>query len=141
MDNKYSSIDDYFAKNKKFFGDGDANAKKAFFLLGRYCNKVMKSAETYYAEKGEENSFQDKVTKLFTQRMTYKTYNLVSNACDEMAVKCNSQLFREEAGEHKQFKIQSDYYLQEDKKKIKMPVEDANTAFSPGLWQKIGEEE
>ncbi len=91
--------------------------------------------------KGEENSFQDKITKLFIQRMTYKTYNLVSNACDEIAVKCNSQLFREESEGHKQFKIQSDYYLQEDKKKVKMPVEDVNTAFSPGLWQKIGEEE
>ena len=28
MEQKYSSIDDYFAKNKKFSGDGDANAKK-----------------------------------------------------------------------------------------------------------------
>jgi hypothetical protein len=96
---------------------------------------------TLYVEKGEENGFQDKVTKLFTQRMSYRIYNLVSNACDEMAVKCNSQLFREESGEHKQFMIQSDYYLQEDKKKIKMPIEDANTAFSLGLWQKIEKEE
>ena len=141
MEQKYSSVEDYFAKNKKFFGDGDANAKKAFFLLGRYCNKVIASAEKYYIDKGEENSFQDKITKLFTQRMSYRIYNLVSNACDEMAVKCNSQLFREESGEHKQLMIQSDYYLQEDKKKIKMPVEDANTAFSLGLWQKIGQEE
>lgn len=37
--------------------------------------------------------------------------------------------------------IQSDYYLQEDAKKVKMPVEDANIAFSLGLWQKIGEKE
>lgn len=81
------------------------------------------------------------MTKLFTQRMTYRTYNLVSNACDEMAVKCNVQLFREEGGEHKQFMIQSDCYLQKDKKKVKMSVEDANAAFSLGLWQKIGEEE
>jgi hypothetical protein len=73
--------------------------------------------------------------------MSYRIYTLVSNACDEMAVKCNNQLFREEAGEHKQFMIQSDYYLQEDKKKIKMPVEDANTAFSLDLWQEIEEEE
>lgn len=35
MDNKYSSINDYFAKNKKFFGEGDSNARKAFFLLGK----------------------------------------------------------------------------------------------------------
>ncbi len=101
----------------------------------------MKSAEEYYAEKGEENGFHDKITKLFTQRMTYRIYNLVSNACDEMAVKCNNQLLREEAGEHKQLMIQSDYYLQEDKKKVKMSIEDPNTAFSLGLWQKIGEEE
>jgi hypothetical protein len=30
----------------------------------------MASAKIYYAEKGEENGFQDKITKLFTQRMT-----------------------------------------------------------------------
>jgi hypothetical protein len=72
----------------------------------------MASAEKYYIEKGKENCFQDKITRLFTQRMSYRIYNLVSNACDEIAVKCNSQLFREEGGEHKQFMIQSDYYLQ-----------------------------
>jgi len=31
-----------------------------------------------------------------------------------MATKCNSKLFRNESGEHKQFMIQSDYYLQEE---------------------------
>lgn len=141
MEQKYSSVEDYFAKNKKFFGEGDSNAKRAFFQLGRYCKKVMESAEKYYAEKGENNSFQNKVTRLFTQRMTYRIYILVSNACDEMAIKCNFQLFKEEGGEHKQLMVQSDYYLQEDKKKVKMPVEDANTAFSLGLLQEIEEEE
>lgn len=61
---------------------------------------------------------------------------LVSNACDEMEVKCNIQLFKEEKGKYNQFMIQSDYYLQEDKKKVKMPVEDANTVFSLGVWKK-----
>jgi hypothetical protein len=51
----------------------------------------MTSAEKYYAEKGEANSLQDKMSRLFTQRMTYRIYILVSNACDEMAVNamCN----------------------------------------------------
>lgn len=34
----------------------------------------MASAEVYYAEKGEGNSFQDKITRLFTQKMTYSIY-------------------------------------------------------------------
>ncbi|MDW5550839.1 MULTISPECIES: hypothetical protein [Methanosarcina] len=33
MEQKYSPVENYFAKKKKFFGDGDSNAKKAFFLL------------------------------------------------------------------------------------------------------------
>jgi len=70
----------------------------------------MASAEKYYVDKAEENGFQDKITKLFTQRMSYRIYNLVSNACDEMAVKCNSQLFREEAGEHKQL-MDPDHFI------------------------------
>ncbi len=57
MGNKYNSVEDYFAKNKKFFNDGNSNVKKAFFLLGRY-RKSMANAEKYYVEKGEENGFQ-----------------------------------------------------------------------------------
>jgi len=51
----------------------------------------MTSAEKYYAEKGEANSLQDQMSRLFTQRTTYRIYILVSNACDEMAVNamCN----------------------------------------------------
>lgn len=33
MEQKYSPVENYFAKKRKFFGDDDSNAKKAFSCL------------------------------------------------------------------------------------------------------------
>ncbi len=41
MENKYNLVEGCFVKNKRFFGDRYSNTKKAFFLPGRYYNRVM----------------------------------------------------------------------------------------------------
>jgi hypothetical protein len=70
MTNK--SANEYFEQNNKFFGTGDANAKKAFFMPGQYTKKVMECMEKQVAENGEENVFQAKMTRLATSNMTYR---------------------------------------------------------------------
>jgi hypothetical protein len=122
--------------NEKFFSTGDTNAKQAFYLLGQYCGQVMTAAEKYYADKGEPNKFRDKMARLITARMTYRVYGLIANACDEMAIKADWALFKM-SGDHKQAMAQSEYYMPDGEKKIKMAPEEANQAFSLGLWQKI----
>ena|SRR5665647_305182 len=121
---------------EKFFSTGDTNAKQAFYLIGKYCGQVMTAAEKYYADKGESNKFRDQMAKLITARMTYRVYILISNACDEMAIKDDWELFTT-GGDHKQAMAQSEYYMPDSKKKIRMAPEEANQAFSLGLWQKI----
>ena len=125
---KLNSTDDYFAANEKFFNAGDSNAKKAFFMLGQYCKKVMECNEKQIAENGGEDVFQAKMTRLATSNMTYRVFSALTKLLDDTALRCNSKLFFACSGSCKQLMIQSD--LPSDKKAL--PVEDANTAFSLG---------
>jgi len=130
---KLNNTDDYFAANEKFFNAGDSNAKKAFFMLGQYCKKVMECQEKQIAENGGEDVFQAKMTRLATSNMTYRVFSALTKLLDDTALKCNSKLFFACSGQCKQLMIQSD--LPSEKKAL--PVEDANTAFSLGLYQKF----
>jgi len=130
---KLNSTDDYFEQNSKFFNAGDSNAKKAFFMLGQYSKKVMECNEKQIAENGGEDVFQAKMTRLATSNMTYRVFSALTKLLDDTALRCNSKLFFACSGQCKQLMIQSD--LPSDKKAL--PVEDANTAFSLGMYQKF----
>ena len=130
---KLNSTDDYFEQNSKFFNAGDSNAKKAFFMLGQYSKKVMECNEKQIAENGGEDVFQAKMTRLATSNMTYRVFSALTKLLDDTALKCNSKLFFACSGQCKQLMIQSD--LPSEKKAL--PVEDANTAFSLGMYQKF----
>jgi hypothetical protein len=130
---KINSADEYFLANEKFFGTGDANAKKAFFMLGQYTKRVMECMEKQVAETGGENVFQAKLTRLATSNMTYRVFSQLVKLLDDTALKCNSKLFFSCSGQCKQYMIQSD--LPNDKRAL--PIEDGNTAFSLGLYQKL----
>jgi hypothetical protein len=127
------NLDEYFAQNGKFFGTGDSNGKKAFFSLGQYCHKVMDCHEKSVAEKGTEDQFEKKLTQLVTSNMTYRVFSQLNKLLDTEALKCNPKLFQSCSGQCKQYLIQADFVS--DKKAL--PVEDANTAFSLGLYQKF----
>jgi len=130
---KINSADEYFEANEKFFNSGDSNAKKAFFMLGQYTKKVMECEEKRVSESGEENKLQEKVTRLVTSNMTYRVFSALTKLLDDTALRCNSKLFYACSGSCKQFMILSD--LPNDRKAL--PVEDGNTAFSLGLYQKF----
>jgi hypothetical protein len=135
MTSELCTVDKYFKENKEFFDDGDTNAKKAFFLLGRYCCEVMLNAEEYYATRGKQNDFKDKIISLIACHMTYRQYTIISKACDEMAIKCDWRLFYEMSGESKKYIIQSECFKEEGEK-ISISMDDANTAFNLGMTKK-----
>ena len=116
-----------------FLTPGTATQKKAFFMLGQYAKKVMECNEKQIAENGGEDVFQAKMTRLATSNMTYRVFSALTKLLDDTALRCNSKLFFACSGSCKQLMIQSD--LPSDKKAL--PVEDANTAFSLGLYQKF----
>ena len=130
---KFKTAEEYFEQNVKFFESGDANGKKAFFLLGQYTKKVMECQEKVVAENGGEDKFQKKLTSLVRSNMTYRVFAELNKLLDDMALKCNPKLFYSCSGVSKQFMINAD--LPADRKAL--PVEDANTAFSLGLCQKF----
>lgn len=131
--NKINSVDEYFEQNAKFFESGDSNAKKAFFLLGQYTKKVMECQEKLVAENGGEDKFQKRLTSLVRSNMTYRVFAELNKLLDDMALRCNPKLFYSCSGVSKQFMINAD--LPADKKAL--AIEDANTAFSLGLCQKL----
>jgi len=102
-------------------------------MLGQYCKKVMECNEKQIAENGGEEVFQAKMTRLATSNMTYRVFSALTKLLDDTALRCNSKLFFACSGSCKQLMTQSD--LPSDKKAL--PVEDANTAFSLGLFQKF----
>ena len=102
-------------------------------MLGQYCKKVMECNEKQIAENGGEDVFQAKMTRLATSNMTYRVFSALTKLLDDTALRCNAKLFFACSGSCKQLMIQSD--LPSDKKAL--PVEDANTAFSLGLYQKF----
>ena len=102
-------------------------------MLGQYCKKVMECNEKQIAENGGEDVFQAKMTRLATSNMTYRVFSALTKLLDDTALRCNSKLFFACSGSCKQLMIQSD--LPSDKKAL--PVEDANTAFSLGMYQKF----
>ena len=75
---KLNSTDDYFAANEKFFNAGDSNAKKAFFMLGQYCKKVMECNEKQIAENGGEDVFQAKDDTASDFNMTYRVFTCIN---------------------------------------------------------------
>jgi hypothetical protein len=127
------NLDEYFAQNDKFFGTGDSNGKKAFFALGQYCRKVMECHEKSVAENGTEDKFQKKLTQLAMSNMTYRVFSSMAKLLDDEALRCNPKLFQSCSGACKQYLIQADFVA--DKKALS--VEDGNTAFSLGLYQKF----
>jgi hypothetical protein len=130
---KFKTADEYFEQNAKFFGTGDSDAKKAFFLLGQYTKKVMECQEKQVAENGKEDKFQAQLTRLVTSNMTYRVFTSLAKLLDDTALRCNPKLFYSCSGAAKQCMIQSDFVAD----KTKLSVEDANTAFSLGMFQKF----
>jgi valyl-tRNA synthetase len=131
--NKISSAEEYFTQNGKFFNNGDTNGKRAFFTLGQYCRKVMECQEKAVSENGKQDKFQAQVTRLAASNMTYRIFSALTKLLDATALTCNSKLFQSCSGACKQYLIQADFLS--DKKALS--VEDANTAFSLGLYQKF----
>lgn len=130
---KVGNAEEYFEQNAKFFGNGDSNGKKAFFCLGQYTKKVMDCHEKSVAETGGEDKFQKKLTKLATSNMTYRVFNELVKLMDIEALICNPKIFQSCSGVCKQYLINSDFVV--DKKAL--AVEDANNAFSLGLYQQF----
>jgi hypothetical protein len=133
QNSKQSKLEAYFEQNAKFFGSGDVNGKKAFFCLGQYCRRVMESQEKKVAESGEENKFQKKIVKQIGYNMSYRNFGLVIKLLDGEALTVNPDLFTKCSGLAKQFIINSECVS--DKKALK--AEDANLAFSLGMYQKF----
>lgn len=130
---KQSKLEQYFEQNSKFFGSGDVNGKKAFFCLGQYCRRVMECEEKRVAESGEENKFQAKITKQAAYNMSYRNFTLMLKLLDGTALKNNPELFTKCSGACKQYLINAECVA--DKKALK--PEDANMAFSLGMYQKF----
>lgn len=130
---KLNSMDEYFEQNSKFFETGDSNGKKAFFLLGAYCRKVMECQEKQIAEAGTDDIYQKRLTSLVRSNMTYRVFAELNKLLDDIALKCDTKIFYNYSGLPKQYMILADFPT--DKKAL--PVEDSNTAFSLGLCQKF----
>jgi hypothetical protein len=130
---KVSNAEQYFEQNSKFFGTGDINGKKACFTLGQYCLKVMEIAEKHVAENGGEDKFEKQLSRLITSNMTYRVFTSMTKLLDDMALRTNPKLFQQCSGLCKQFLINSDFVV--DKKALS--AEDANMAFSLGMYQKF----
>jgi len=122
------TLNSYFEQNSKFFGSGDTNGKKAFFCLGQYTKRVMTCMEKQVAENGGENKFEAKVTKLATYNMSYRNFTMLTKLLDSYAMKCNLLAC---SGLSKQYLINAEFVS--DKKALS--IEDANLAFSLGLYQ------
>lgn len=130
---KFDTMEAYFEANAKFFGTSDSNGKKAYFALGQYTRKVMECMEKQVAENGGENKNQAQITRLATSNMTYRIFSALSKVLDTVALTCNPKLFQSCSGACKQYMIQADFPT--DKKALS--IEDANTAFSLGMYQKF----
>lgn len=123
-----NKLEQYFEANAKFFGSNDVNGKKAFFCLGQYTKRVMTCMEKQVAENGGENKFEAKVTKLATYNMSYRNFTMLTKLLDSYAMKCNLLAC---SGLSKQYLINAEFVS--DKKALS--IEDANLAFSLGLYQ------
>lgn len=128
-----SKLEAYFEQNAKFFESNDSNGKKAFFCLGQYCRKVMECEEKRVAESGEENKFQARIVKQAAYNMSYRNFTLMLKLLDGTALTCNPDLFTKCSGACKQYLINAECIS--DKKALK--PEDANMAFSLGMYQKF----
>lgn len=128
-----SKLEQYFTESNKFFGQGDINGKRAFFCLGMYTRRVMEAEEKRIAESGEENKFQAKIVKQASYNMSYRNFGLMLKLLDSKALETNTDLFTRCSGACKQYIINSDFST--DKKALK--TEDANLAFSLGMYQKF----
>jgi hypothetical protein len=128
-----SKLEQYFEANEKFFSTGDTNGKRAFFLLGQYAKRVMEAEEKKVAESGEENKFQKKLVKQIGYNMSYRNFMLTLKLLDGEALIINPDLFTKCSGICKQYLINAECTT--DKKALK--AEDANLAFSLGMYQKF----
>lgn len=128
-----SKTEQYFEEQAKFFGQGDSNGKKAFFCLGQYTRRVMECMEKSIAENGGENTFQKKITKQATYNMSYRNFTQIMKLLDGTALTCNPDLFKKCSGLAKQYVINAEFTS--DKKALS--TEDANMAFSLGLYQQF----
>lgn len=127
------TVEAYFAANEKFFGSGDVNAKRAFFMLGQYCRRVSEAEEKQIAESGTESKFQARLAREISNNMSYRAFTIIMKLLDAAALKCNPQLFYRCSGACKELMINSD--LVSNKKALS--VEDGNMAFSLGLYQQF----
>lgn len=126
-----SKLEQYFATNDKFFGQGDIHAKRAFFCLGMYCRRVSDVEEKSMAESGTESKFQAKLAKLIGYNMSYRNFSMLVKLLDSEAIKLDMKLYAQCSGLSKQYMINSD--LVNDKKALS--IESANLAFSLGMYQ------
>jgi hypothetical protein len=128
-----SKTEQYFEEQSKFFGNGDINSKKAFFMLGQYCRKVAECEEKKMAESGTESKFQARLAREISNNMTYRAFTIIMKLLDSAALKCNPTLFYKCSGVCKELMINSN--LVSDKKALS--TEDGNMAFSLGLYQQF----
>jgi hypothetical protein len=128
-----SKTEQYFEEKSKFFGSGDSNAKKAFFMLGQYAKRVMESEEKKMAESGTESKFQARLAREISNNMTYRAFTIIMKLLDGASLKCNPILFYKCSGACKELMINSN--LVSDKKALS--TEDGNMAFSLGLYQQF----
>jgi hypothetical protein len=129
--NMEQKLSDYF-EAQKFFQTGDQNGKKAFFCLGMYTRQVMACLEKNVAENGKENKDQNKLTRLATYNMSYRNFTSLAKLLDGYALTCNSKLLAC-GGLSRQFLVNAEFTSD----KAKLPITDANTAFSLGLYQQF----
>ena len=126
-----STLETYFG-SQKFFTTGDIAGKKAFFCLGQYTRQVMGCMEKQVAEAGHENKEQKKLTRYATYNMSYRNFTNLAKLLDGYALACNSKLLNC-GGLSRQYLVNAEF----PNDKAKLPVTDANTAFSLGLYQQF----
>jgi hypothetical protein len=126
-----STLETYFA-SQKFFTSGDIAGKKAFFCLGMYTRQIMACLEKSVAENGAENKEQKKLTRYATYNMSYRNFTNLAKLLDGYALACNSKLLAC-GGLSRQYLVNAEF----PNDKAKLPVTDANTAFSLGLYQQF----
>jgi hypothetical protein len=124
-----SKLEEYFS-TQKFFATGDSAGKKAFFCLGQYTRKVMGCMERQVAENGKEDKEQKKLTKYATYNMSYRNFTNLAKLLDKYALQINTKLLAC-GGFSRRYLINAEFTSD----KTKLPIIDANTAFSLGLYQ------
>jgi CRISPR-associated protein Csh1 len=84
---KYTSLEEFFNKNEKFF---DTGVKKAWFILGKVYNSLIYYSKKYKA--GSDGNVKEEKSHLeqsffFGRKFDYNTFIYFSNMCSEKLLK------------------------------------------------------